>query len=68
MSAIVPDNCGNKWHLFLQAAVIKSAAVFKNNASIFYYIQVIVCYIRDQTNIISNLSSLTQKHINIAMG
>lgn len=47
MSAIVPDNCGNKWRLFLQVAVIKSAAVFKNNAPKFYYIQVIMCYTED---------------------
>lgn len=38
MSAIVPDNCGNKWHILLQVAVIKSAAVFINNALTFYYI------------------------------
>jgi len=47
MSAIVPDNCGNKWRLFLQVAVIKSAAVFKNNALTFYYIDGIACYTRD---------------------
>lgn len=47
MCAIVPDNCGNKWHIFLQVEVIKSAAVFTNNALIFYYIQVIVCGTRD---------------------
>lgn len=61
MSAIVPGNCGNKWRLFLQVAVIKSAAVFKNNALTLHYMQAITCYTRDCKQISPPTSALLQK-------